>query len=56
MGDGRSRHQLEEVRSMTVAVHPVESISNEVSSMQRQIASRAEELHETLGSAQPLDH
>ena len=38
------------------AVHPVESISNEVAAMQRQIASRAEKLYETLVSGQPLDH
>jgi HSP20 family molecular chaperone IbpA len=41
---------------MRVAVHRVESVANEVDSMQRQIASRAEELHDTHGGeGPPLD-
>lgn len=41
---------------MRVAVHQVESVANEVDAMQRQIASRAEELHDTRGGhGQPLD-
>jgi HSP20 family molecular chaperone IbpA len=40
---------------MKVAVHRVESVANEVAAMQRQIASRAEELHDTFGGGQPLD-
>jgi len=40
---------------MRVAVHRVESIANDVEAMQKQIANRAEELHEGRGGAQPLD-
>lgn len=38
---------------MRVAVHRVENIANEVEAMQKEIANRAEELHD--GRGQPLD-
>ena len=41
---------------MKVAVRPIESVANEVDAMQRQIASRAEELHDTRGGGQPLEN
>lgn len=40
---------------MKIAVHAVESVADEVEAMQRQIARRAEELHDSRGSAQPFD-
>jgi hypothetical protein len=40
---------------MKVAVHRVESVADEVDAMQRQIASRAEELHDSRGGGQPID-
>ena len=40
---------------MKVAVHPVESVADEVDAMQRHIASRAEELHDPRRGGQPLD-
>jgi hypothetical protein len=41
---------------MRVAVHRVESVADQVDALQRQIASRAEELHDTRsGHGQPLD-
>ena len=40
---------------MKVAVHRVESVADEVDAMQRQIASRAEALHDPRRGGQPLD-
>lgn len=40
---------------MKVAVHRVESVADEVDAMQRQIARRAEALHDPRRGGQPLD-
>ncbi|MBI2186455.1 MAG: Hsp20/alpha crystallin family protein [Acidobacteria bacterium] len=40
---------------MKIDIHQVESIANEVDAMERQIASRADELHDPHRAGQPLD-
>lgn len=40
---------------MKVAVHRVENVADKVDAMQKHIASRAEELHDTRRGGQPLD-